>query len=164
MCIYNNSNKGSPPPMRGKAVFPFRFSSDFRITPAYAGKSCGHANTSLFVQDHPRLCGEKCNVTRRFSCVTGSPPPMRGKEHLSNLRLKASRITPAYAGKSEKHGISKKRSQDHPRLCGEKCPGIYGRSAAQGSPPPMRGKVACKDFTSPGIGITPAYAGKSRFP
>ena len=31
---------GSPPPMRGKVIVPLRDLADFRITPAYAGKSC----------------------------------------------------------------------------------------------------------------------------
>ena len=45
--------------MRGKDFFhgdsPFRC----RITPAYAGKSAGVANTPFEIKDHPRLCGEK---------------------------------------------------------------------------------------------------------
>ena len=32
-----------------------------------------------------------------------------------------------------------------------------------GSPPPMRGKVAAKSAPHLDVGITPAYAGKSRF-
>ena len=52
--------------------------------------------------------------------------------------------------------------EDHPRLCGEK-PAMHGFPAMHGgSPPPMRGKgkpilsVCCR------VGITPAYAGKSK--
>ena len=66
---------------------------------------------------------------------------MRGKEYLPAISLDTCRITPAYAGKSIAIPLA---------VC-----------LAQGSPPPMRGKV----FN--GIGeffsgrITPAYAGKS---
>ena len=71
--------QGSPPPMRGKAEPCRRMSPDYRITPAYAGKSIWNFNNQTvrritpayagkstwkympFVtsQDHPRLCGEK---------------------------------------------------------------------------------------------------------
>ena len=34
------SNMGSPPPMRGKGTFIEYGNVKFRITPAYAGKSC----------------------------------------------------------------------------------------------------------------------------
>ena len=52
------------------------------------------------------------------------------------------RITPAYAGKRKliyKHVIKR---QDHPRLCGEKRRVFHIKNDRQGSPPPMRGKVA----------------------
>ena len=54
------------------------------------------------------------------------------------------------------------RSEDHPRLCGEKSSGIVTSVPPLGSPPPMRGKVfksCCIILCSR---ITPAYAGKSR--
>ena len=58
---------GSPPRMRGKARFHGSFSSDLRITPAYAGKSCTPSPTSCKVWDHPRVCGEKSPVIEWFS-------------------------------------------------------------------------------------------------
>ena len=54
-------------------------------------------------------------------------------------------------------------NKDHPRLCGEKLQLLKSRTRFLGSPPPMRGKAeafAVADFF---VGITPAYAGKSRF-
>ena len=52
----------------------------------------------------------------------------------------ASRITPAYAGKSFKETLAKSVFRDHPRLCGEK-QYAYGKTLCRiGSPPPMRGK------------------------
>ena len=50
---------------------------------------------------------------------------------------------------------------DHPRPCGEKFREGVGQTQSEGSPPPMRGKVA---FTLPircDARITPAHAGKS---
>ena len=132
--------KGSPPPMRGKAISAAPGDHIFRITPAYAGKSVRWFPARYGIRDHPRLCGEKLLMD---TFVTSS-----------------CRITPAYAGKSffgTMIGIPK---QDHPRLCGEKKRKYGKRSHISGSPPPMRGKAArilCWNTTSR---ITPAYAGK----
>ena len=50
---------GSPPPMRGKGGAKKYCNRYHRITPAYAGKSCGERTSQSSCQDHPRLCGEK---------------------------------------------------------------------------------------------------------
>ena len=50
--------------------------------------------------DHPRLCGEKPPVGVPDNKITGSPPPMRGKEWHMEVYAICDRITPAYAGKS----------------------------------------------------------------
>ena len=66
---------------------------------------------------------------------------MRGKAAFGCYVSKIRRITPAYAGKSEKARNCVIFTGDHPRLCGEKpFPEITPLS---------------------GLGITPAYAGKS---
>ena len=92
-------------------------------------------------RDHPRLCGEKW-----YQLATSEEIP---------------RITPAYAGKSQKpDGISTLHG-DHPRLCGEK-QHMKGMLLSElGSPPPMRGKVIAAGEATHNLGITPAYAGKS---
>ena len=130
------------------------------ITPAYAGKSHCFAVPRVDVKDHPRLCGEK--MVRCFKCGNspGSPPPMRGKVAQFYFSQIVYRITPAYAGKSFRHLSSATIQQDHPRLCGEKCPFWWRRSRVQGSPPPMRGKGAAIVSGFAAYGITPAYAGK----
>ena len=50
------------------------------ITPAYAGKSLLVLNFLSQHQDHPRLCGEKVPPAFSVSEMSGSPPPMRGKD------------------------------------------------------------------------------------
>ena len=45
--------------MRGKVIDTQRKKWCIRITPAYAGKSVYFLFLLRFVQDHPRLCGEK---------------------------------------------------------------------------------------------------------
>ena len=91
---------GSPPPMRGKGLFGVAFNSVHRITPAYAGKSSFASCSFASFRDHPRLCGEKFLIPRIAGSQLGSPPPMRGKDYLSDFGIVRLRITPAYAGKS----------------------------------------------------------------
>ena len=87
---------------------------------------------------------------------------MRGKEngvlHMDN-RI---RITPAYAGKSQPFQFLCRSDQDHPRLCGEKHVFLRYGHMFLGSPPPMRGKDMTTKSEIGIMGITPAYAGKSR--
>ena len=86
--------------MRGKGLLKNFLSGQFRITPAYAGKS------------HQQF--EKCYSSG------GSPPPMRGKVVVSTSNCYRHRITPAYAGKRNSAIKICIRLRDHPRLCGEK--------------------------------------------
>ena len=94
--------------MRGKATPLQRGEGGRRITPAYAGKSDVEFNPKGFVEDHPRLCGEKRTTNHGEKLETGSPPPMRGKGSDLSQTPESVRITPAYAGKRSYH---KKRSQ-----------------------------------------------------
>ena len=45
--IPEKSALGSPPPMRGKVVFHMKFVQHHRITPAYAGKRSGIAESGI---------------------------------------------------------------------------------------------------------------------
>ena len=113
------------------------------------------------MQDHPRLCGEKCIQDDHPALELGSPPPMRGKVSQFWDTCSRSRITPAYAGKSSQRHAGGTVLQDHPRLCGEKPVMRSLRPSCLGSPPPMRGKVIRRDRAVICSWITPAYAGKS---
>ncbi len=112
-------------------------------------------------RDHPRLCGEKLIGISCFCLILGSPPPMRGKAAAIIIPPLPHGITPAYAGKSDGWSTWDGMAKDHPRLCGEKNAKIFHFLTIEGSPPPMRGKVMLRALESAGIGITPAYAGKS---
>ena len=153
---------GSPPRMRGKGRRNGRAFPGNGITPAYAGKS-GHAiNPNVCGQDHPRVCGEKSPFSLFRPPHLGSPPRMRGKVvHFFGAHLPDG-ITPAYAGKSSQTAEHPSIMQDHPRVCGEKSSPTSSHRKGQGSPPRMRGKALAPAPTIDIIGITPAYAGKSR--
>ena len=115
------NDKGSPPPMRGKAVRTRFFQLGEGITPAYAGKRVAVWTGQRQWKDHPRLCGEKSAFHFALISAVGSPPPMRGK-------------APIFFASSV---IDK----DHPRLCGEKAAVSFFFRSSPGSPPPMRGKA-----------------------
>ena len=150
--------------MRGKAIDSVKPSASWGITPAYAGKSIlGSSFTSPY-EDHPRLCGEKHMEVYAICDITGSPPPMRGKDSQTSTALLPIGITPAYAGKSFTFIDFQFEFQDHPRLCGEKFDCRCPLDSRRGSPPPMRGKGIPVFTNSICTGITPAYAGKSCCP
>ena len=91
---------GSPPRMRGKVHLTAYFFIIWGITPACAGKSCRRCPQRSRSRDHPRVCGEKADNDYDEKPIEGSPPRMRGKDSDGGQRASASRITPAYAGKS----------------------------------------------------------------
>ena len=93
---------GSPPPMRGKDKEEEMCDAEYRITPAYAGKSLALCGAAGGFWDHPRLCGEKIKQIQNVCLLSGSPPPMRGKASITVVLTSRSRITPAYAGKSNR--------------------------------------------------------------
>ena len=131
---------GSPPRMRGKAEHPSYFSSFFRITPAYAGKSAYTACGCGSAGDHPRMCGEKLQVLDSIDLRSGSPPHVRGKVAVQSSNSHQFRITPACAGKSICSALYHSFDWDHPRMCGEKMGKGHLLGHRQGSPPHVRGK------------------------
>ena len=114
-------------------------------------------------RDHPRVCGEKLLSVFVDSVRIGSPPRMRGKGFATLTYDEEHGITPAYAGKSRHCRRPLLRRRDHPRVCGEKVLRIHPRRNSVGSPPRMRGKVDIPLFPDAFFGITPAYAGKSKY-
>ena len=159
--VINGSEWGSPPRMRGKGTKRCSSRRGGRITPAYAGKSKRIAPSSVLFGDHPRVCGEKPRPRLWRVPAKGSPPRMRGKEVITMTTRQETRITPAYAGKSTLAGLLHITLRDHPRVCGEKLQIRCPADLHPGSPPRMRGKVFGLVSSIPGLGITPAYAGKS---
>ena len=90
------------------------------------------------------------------------PPRMRGKDRGREVLHRHGKITPAYAGKSGHKRRLQSDRWDHPRVCGEKFLPSPKLMASLGSPPHMRGKVTQWLAGIRIVGITPAYAGKSR--
>ena len=89
---------------------------------------------------------------------------MRGKEQQLTNAADQVRITPACAGKSGRFDRLSGCPRDHPRMCGEKEAFSPAEIRYWGSPPRMRGKAFLTECRSAGVGITPACAGKRRWP
>ena len=146
--------------MRGKEETVPEFYGLRGITPAYAGKSCLVLCKWSCNWDHPRVCGEKCELVFGLVAHPGSPPRMRGKERFDAKQCDRNGITPAYAGKSLKTSWARTTKRDHPRVCGEKNALPAAFVVGEGSPPRMRGKEMLTTPSSVAMRITPAYAGK----
>ena len=151
---------GSPPRARGKVAMTLFNLVHLGITPACAGKSRRWSSLAVQNRDHPRVRGEKHQLSEATRAAEGSPPRARGKASDSCGASAFTGITPACAGKREKTGRRIGPRRDHPRVRGEKHAHSKAGADRPGSPPRARGKgrrgwafVQC-------IGITPACAGK----
>ena len=132
--------KGSPPHGRGKESSSYDTYHPHRITPAWAGKSRHRTDGPRRSRDHPRMGGEKVGIAKEQYDTLGSPPHGRGKGQVAGRHAGKCRITPAWAGKSVRHGHPARNPQDHPRMGGEKQPGPDTKLCIEGSPPHGRGK------------------------
>ena len=152
---------GSPPRGRGKVDGPPAQVGRGRITPAQAGRSPYFLYGKKDYKDHPRIGGEKAELTAAVISAMGSPPRRRGKGYREFGIDISDRITPAQAGKSVAPRQKRSALWDHPRVGGEKLLQFALPLLLTGSPPRGRGK----DFMFCGqhleIRITPAWAGKS---
>ena len=153
---------GSPPRMRGKPVTKQLWPRRVGITPADAGKTTAHSVPGFTPRDHPRGCGENILLTSAFTSGLGSPPRMRGKRNRGRYYPPLRRITPADAGKTRTLRLSRPKSGDHPRGCGENNTRDGECIPKKGSPPRMRGKPASPPCRNSAARITPADAGKTR--
>ena len=111
--------EGSPPHLRGKHGYNGPYGQAARITPAPAGKTFLLKHEQLFLQDHPRTCGENFDCSQKSKASPGSPPHLRGKRYIYNLPKIAPGITPAPAGKTFDICPLAAAKRDHPRTCGE---------------------------------------------
>ena len=148
--------------MRGKLSTLSEINVLDGITPAYAGKTLLWIVPICAMRDHPRVCGENAFCHWVKPLKKGSPPRMRGKLSIDVGKFDATRITPAYAGKTYKKPARQQGSRDHPRVCGENTQRSYPHVPVEGSPPQVRGKRNRKSTDRRINRITPAGAGKTK--
>ena len=152
---------GSPPRGRGKVDGPPAQVGRGRITPAQAGRSPYFLYGKKDYKDHPRIGGEKAELTAAVISAMGSPPRRRGKGYREFGIDISDRITPAQAGKSVAPRQKRSALWDHPRVGGEKTQPWLLRCRQRGSPPRGRGKASLMLLMASATRITPAWAGKS---
>ena len=150
-----------PPRGRGKVDGPPAQVGRGRITPAQAGRSPYFLYGKKDYKDHPRIGGEKAELTAAVISAMGSPPRRRGKGYREFGIDISDRITPAQAGKSVAPRQKRSALWDHPRVGGEKYSRPSYSRISMGSPPRGRGKAGSPATGSVSPGITPAWAGKS---
>ena len=92
--------------------------------------------------------------------MKGSPPHGRGKVTVGLELPEGIGITPAWAGKSDKHQRARSWLGDHPRMGGEKSRFAPPPLSVTGSPPHGRGKALWSLSGQTTAWITPAWAGK----
>ena len=151
---------GSPPRGRGKVDGPPAQVGRGRITPAQAGRSPYFLYGKKDYKDHPRIGGEKAELTAAVISAMGSPPRRRGKGYREFGIDISDRITPAQAGKSVAPRQKRSALWDHPRVGGEKYSRPSYSRISMGSPPRGRGKVLEFALVFRWCRITPAWAGK----
>ena len=132
---------GSPPRVRERHSTTLSSPTSTGITPACAGKTCSYSKNSLYIEDHPRVCGKDTNSDEEFTQLPGSPPRVRERliqRYKSHMII---RITPACAGKTHQVNVT--------------------QATARGSPPRVRERLRFGVLMSSFLGITPACAGKT---
>ena len=94
----SDSFVGSSPRMRGTPYTVGALGWATGIIPAYAGNTNHAGSRSVFVGDHPRVCGEHMLRERTVVGQAGSSPRMRGTHRYQGWRKDGGGIIPAYAG------------------------------------------------------------------
>ena len=158
---YGDEDGGSPPRVRGEASLVDSIPARTGITPACAGRSRKSLARTAGVEDHPRVCGEKVAPSPPAIVAQGSPPRVRGEAVSGNPVTCTPGITPACAGRSSVRFENRRRSRDHPRVCGEKLAFFAFSGCILGSPPRVRGEAQVVGGEERPNGITPACAGRS---
>ena len=152
---------GSSPRMRGKPRLATVSAMRSGLIPAHAGKTFPALMVSFKVGAHPRACGENANRLSVNTDQSGSSPRMRGKRSLDRCLVKAERLIPAHAGKTDSLRHHSRTARAHPRACGENAFFVGMSSGVVGSSPRMRGKHMLNDDNIPTWGLIPAHAGKT---
>ena len=152
---------GLPPRGRGRGPQKGPAVDVPRITPAWAGKSLFPSIPGLCPQDYPRVGGEESPPAPPWPPRLGLPPRGRGRATGGGAAMSASRITPAWAGKSRRRRGAHARRWDYPRVGGEETEMHQGKIIRKGLPPRGRGRGGSAADALGGARITPAWAGKS---
>ena len=153
---------GSSPLTRGKLLEVLLHGALNGLIPAHAGKTGLKPPKTSRDTAHPRSRGENYVVFTPGVGQSGSSPLTRGKPTLTLRSVMSVRLIPAHAGKTSIAALSFLTRAAHPRSRGENAKLHSPNTRALGSSPLTRGKHPGQSPTSPGYGLIPAHAGKTR--
>ena len=110
---------------------------------------------------HPRVGGENDGAVGHADCGEGSSPRGRGKLRFASSMGRASRLIPAWAGKTLSTSPTSWPGWAHPRVGGENGSRSPHTGASRGSSPRGRGKRRFIWVFLTSRGLIPAWAGKT---
>ena len=152
---------GSSPRVRGKRTLTPTTVQAPGLIPACAGKTACIECVGYGARAHPRVCGENSGGRPSRARTSGSSPRVRGKPAYRRQVRGHARLIPACAGKTSYYRRTRRRTEAHPRVCGENEGTWEGKISGEGSSPRVRGKhVMCVPSPS-SRGLIPACAGKT---
>ena len=155
------THRGSSPRMRGTRAVCCDGDDRIGIIPAYAGNTHSPSDSSHWIRDHPRVCGEHTEGTSKTANWQGSSPRMRGTRTPASRESVQNGIIPAYAGNTHVEERTYSSCRDHPRVCGEHASVPALSHLVLGSSPRMRGTPSGMGDVDVRRGIIPAYAGNT---
>ena len=132
------------------------------LIPAWAGKTPGLARRRGYTPAHPRVGGENEHEIPGRETPVGSSPRGRGKRGPGRGGGGGWGLIPAWAGKTTPPSRSKDPCRAHPRVGGENDIDHAVFEDYEGSSPRGRGKPGALPADCHGIGLIPAWAGKTR--
>ena len=152
---------GSSPRGRGKRPAIEAAFTPRRLIPAWAGKTRPQFRLAPTRRAHPRVGGENSKTGAVEIATSGSSPRGRGKPLEVQDAGGVPRLIPAWAGKTDSPHRRCAPPAAHPRVGGENKTNDLIGVAADGSSPRGRGKHQEPDFECLGVGLIPAWAGKT---
>ena len=152
---------GSSPHTRGTPFHRLYRFPTMRFIPAYAGNAPAWSRPLTGFPVHPRIRGERIDISNAPRIVTGSSPHTRGTPQGRAEGAHRCRFIPAYAGNALHTSRRPSGWPVHPRIRGERAPSLkasltpVGSSPhTRGTRPPPSGGLTCPRFI-------PAYAGNA---
>ena len=152
---------GSSPRGRGKLSQWPRSSGPQRLIPAWAGKTRTAGGQPCPSRAHPRVGGENQFTRCQLDKPRGSSPRGRGKPTWQTAPSGASRLIPAWAGKTRGYQRDSKPPTAHPRVGGENLSNVLRGAVGCGSSPRGRGKRSLQAVIPVLDRLIPAWAGKT---
>ncbi len=153
---------GSSPRLRGTGA-KWRLRREVRrFIPASAGNGLGEVLVKWFLPVHPRVCGERPELTIKPWRAVGSSPRLRGTARCTHKPIRTGRFIPASAGNGTSHRCPPLRTAVHPRVCGERIKVTLPLVGLCGSSPRLRGTGERNTDGGGNARFIPASAGNGR--